>query len=278
MPLPPSFEDRHDAGRRLAERLARYRDEHPIVLALPRGGVVLGYEVARALDAPLDVVVARKVGTPGHPELGIGAVAPGVTLADARALAALGLTREAFETLAAHARAEMSRRLQRYHGSDALPDVAGRTVIVVDDGLATGVTAAAALHAVRRGNPRRVVLAAGVCARETVEALRGLADDVVCAAIPEPLYAVGQHYRDFAQTTDEEVLAFLARAREEEQKRRKRLPAPTTPLPAPTAPPAAPSAAAVRVRAGRVALDGDLVVPEGARGIVLVAHGSGSSR
>jgi putative phosphoribosyl transferase len=207
------FINRFDAGRQLARRLEKYRDENPIVLGLPRGGVVLGYPIAEALDAPLDVIVARKVGAPMQPELGIGAVAPGITLADRETIRYLGITDEEFESLAEAERAEMRRRLRTYRGSDELPDLHGRTAILVDDGLATGVTATAAVHALRALEPRRVVLAVGVCALPTAEALSDLVDDLVCIAMPDPFYAVGMWYTDFSQTTDEEVIDLLEQAR-----------------------------------------------------------------
>ena len=209
----PLFDDRHDAGRQLAARLDDYRDEDPVVLGLARGGVVLGYEVARSLGAPLDVVVVCKVGAPGKPELGVGAVAPGVALADEHALHLLGLNGEAFEACAAEARQELDRRLKRYRGEAGLPDIAGRTVIVVDDGLATGLSARAAVEALRQRQPARIVLAVAVCAPRTADALAALVDDVVSLARPERFVAVGLWYRDFGQTTDEEVLDLLERAR-----------------------------------------------------------------
>lgn len=208
------FRDRTDAGRQLADRLQAYRDEDPLVLGLPRGGVVLGHAIAEALDAPLDVVVARKVGAPMQPELGIGAVAPGVTLCDTATASSLGVSDEAFERLAEAEREEMRRRLQRYRGEEDLPDVRDRTVILVDDGLATGVTAVAAIHAVRERDPRQVVLAVGVCAASTARALSEEVDDLVCVATPEPFRAVGLWYRDFGQTSDEEVLELLHSARQ----------------------------------------------------------------
>lgn len=208
------FDDRADAGRRLADNLEVYRDQNPIVLALPRGGVVLGYEIARALDAPLDVFVARKIGAPAQPELGIGAVAPGgVTLVDREALQIMNVTDEELQALAEEEREEMNRRLRRYRGSEDVPDVRGRTVILVDDGLATGATATAAIHALRHLEPRRIVLAIAVCAPQTADALRGEVDDLVCVAAPEPFHAVGLWYRDFSQTTDDEVVDLLRRAR-----------------------------------------------------------------
>lgn len=211
------FEDRTDAGRQLAEALEPYRNENPLVLGLPRGGVVLGYEIARALDAPLDVFVARKIGAPAQPELGIGAVAPGgITLVDQPTADTLGVTDEELRALADEERQEMNRRLRRYRGSEDPPDVRGRTVILVDDGLATGATATAAIHALRHLEPRRIVLAIAVCALRTADALRNEVDDLVCVATPEPFRAVGLWYRDFSQTTDEEVIDLLRKARERE--------------------------------------------------------------
>lgn len=207
--------DRADAGRRLARALERYREEAPVVLGLPRGGVVVAAEIAEALDAPLDVLVVRKVGAPGREELAVGAVAPGgVTLADDDALRRLGISDEAFRQRADAERAELHRRLGRFRSGDALPDVEGRTVIVVDDGLATGFTAEAAVHALRAARPRRVVLAVGAGARETAERLADRVDDVVCALVREPFRAVGLWYHDFDQTTDEEVVRLLDDARE----------------------------------------------------------------
>lgn len=207
------FRDRADAGRRLAEELTRYRDEAPLVLALPRGGVVVGYEVARALGASLDIIVARKLGAPYQPELGIGAVAPGdVRVLDDAAIHLLGISKAQIEQTVAEERREVERRLQCYRGDRPLPYLGGRTVILVDDGLATGVTARAAIQAIRRQAPRRLVLAVPVCPPETAEALRPLVDDLVALSTPPDFHAVGLWYETFAQTTDDEVIALLERA------------------------------------------------------------------
>jgi predicted phosphoribosyltransferase len=204
------FRDREDAGRRLAEELTRYRDEDPLVLALPRGGVVVGYEVARALDAPLDIIVARKLGAPHQPELGIGAIAPGdVRVLDEMAIQLLGISKAQIEQTVAEERREMERRLQCYRGDRPLPDLGGRTVILVDDGLATGVTARAAIQAIRRQAPRRLVLAVPVCPPETAETLRPLVDDLMALSTPPDFHAVGLWYGTFAQTSDDEVIALL---------------------------------------------------------------------
>jgi putative phosphoribosyl transferase len=211
------FKDRLDAGRELAVALHKYRDRAPIVVALPRGGVPVGYEVARALDAPLDVIIARKLGAPGHPELGIGAIAQGGALyLDADLIARLGVSGAYLKRVAQEELGELQRRLRLYRG-DRLPlDVAGRTVLLVDDGLATGVTVRAAVRALRAQEPYEIVVAVPVCPAQTARALRAEVDDVVCAVTPDDLYAVGAWYLDFDQTPDEQVLALLARARRDD--------------------------------------------------------------
>lgn len=212
----PLFADRRDAGRQLADRLARYRGRDVVVLGLPRGGVPVAAEIARSLDAPLDVLVARKVGAPDQPELGVGAVAPGgVLVLDDGALDALGLTEDDLAATVGRERAEVERRLVRYRGG-GMPDVEGKTVILVDDGLATGVTASAAIEAVRRFDPEAVVLAVPVCAQETAARLAQDVEEVVCVSTPEAFRAVGRWYEDFDPTTDEEVVRLLEAARRAE--------------------------------------------------------------
>ena len=207
------FRDRREAGRLIAEAVAPLDLADPIVLALPRGGVPVAYEVARALGAPLDVFVVRKVGAPQQPEYGIGAIAEGDgVVASPAALRMLRLTTDDWDALVARERAELTRRVRRYRGDRELPNLAGRDVVLVDDGLATGVTAEAAVRSLRRMGPRRLVLAAPVCARETAARLGSLADDVVCIAAPAEFRAVGMWYRDFRQTSDDEVLELLDRA------------------------------------------------------------------
>ena len=251
----PPFEDREDAGRRLAERLARYRDERPVVFALPRGGVPVGYEISRSLGAPLDIFVARKLGAPGQPEFGIGAVAPGgVRVLNANVVERLGIPADYLEAVTRKETAEVERRLRHFRGGRPEPEVRGRTVILVDDGLATGVTARAAVEALRRLGPRRLVLAAPVCAAQTAERLGPEVDELVCLTEPPDLGAIGFWYRNFEQTSDEEVIGLLERARREGGER------------------------AVEVPAGPVELAGNLCVPEEAGGVVLFAHGSGSGR
>src|SRR3712207_1321207 len=181
----PPFEDREDAGRRLAERLARYRDEHPLVFALPRGGVPVGYEISRALGVPLDVFVARKLGAPGQPEFGIGAVAPGgVRVLNGNVVERLGIPADYLEMVTRRETAEVERRLRHFRGDRSEPEVWGRTVILVDDGLATGVTARAAVEALKRLGPRRLVLAAPVCAAQTTELVGPAVDELVCLESP----------------------------------------------------------------------------------------------
>jgi len=207
------FRDRRDAGRKLADVVGRLGLVDPVVLALPRGGVPVGFEVAAALGAAFDVFVARKVGAPRNREYGIGAVAEGGAVVATDAVAALGLTTAEFDRLADAERGELDRRVEQYRGGRPPVDVTGRGVVLVDDGLATGVTAAAALRALRDRGPSRLVLAVPVCAPETAQRMRdlALADDVVCVTAPIDFYAVGQWYDRFEQTTDAEVLDLLRR-------------------------------------------------------------------
>ena len=212
------FENREDAGRRLAERLARYADERPVVFALPRGGVPVGTEVARALGAPLEVVVSRKLGAPGQPEFGIGAVAPGgVRVLNERAVRALRIEEDYLVRVSARESAEVERRLRLFRGDRPYPNLDGRTAILVDDGLATGVTARAALAALRHMHPRRLVLAVPVCAPQTAELLLPETDDLICLLAPPDLEAVGLWYRNFEQVPDAEVIRLLEEARRHTQ-------------------------------------------------------------
>jgi predicted phosphoribosyltransferase len=206
----PLFEDRVDAGRQLGARLRDYGSEPVVVLALPRGGVVVGYEVARALHAPMDVLVARKLGAPGRPELGIGAIAPGgVRVLDEPAIVWLRITPEQLEEVTAQETAELGRRMELYHAGRPPVDVRGKIAILVDDGLATGGTARAAIASLKLRQPERIVLAVPVCAPETARAIADEVDDIVCLASPSDFRAVGYWYGDFGQTTDEEVLELL---------------------------------------------------------------------
>ena len=208
------FLNRSDAGRQLASRLRRYagRDD-VVVLALPRGGVPVGFEVARALDAPLDVFLVRKLGLPGHEELAMGAIASGgVRVLNEDVIRACEVGEEEVDAVAAKEQLELLRREREYREGRPFPDVRGRIVILVDDGLATGSSMRAAVAALRRLEPDRVVVAVPVGASDTCASLREVAEEVVCACEPEPFYAVGAWYRDFRQTTDEEVRTLLRQA------------------------------------------------------------------
>jgi len=238
------FADRGDAGRRLARLLRPLAAERPIVLALPRGGVPVGFEVARALDAPLDVVLVRKLGAPQNPEYGIGAIAEGgarfVRRADAEAI---GIGEAELERLIARETAELERRRRLYRGdADPLP-VEGRTAILVDDGIATGSTAVVAARALRARGAGRVVLAVPVAPLDTEARLGAEFDAIVCLEQPAAFFGIGQFYADFGQVEDEEVIRLLSRARDPDPQ-----------------------------------LAADLRVPEPAAGLVLFAHGSGSGR
>jgi predicted phosphoribosyltransferase len=204
------FPDRVDAGRTVGAKLRDVPLTDPVVLGLPRGGIPVAAEVAAALEAPLDVFVVRKVGAPGHEEFGIGAVAEGGTrVADRRLLERLGISEDEFSRLAAREEVNVVVLVERFRSGRPLTPVAGRDVVVVDDGLATGVTAEGALRAVRKLGPARLVLAEPICAQETVERLDGVADQVVCAHASRQLRAVGAWYEDFSPTSDDEVLRHL---------------------------------------------------------------------
>jgi putative phosphoribosyl transferase len=208
------FADRAAAGRVLAEKLSAYagRDD-VIVLALPRGGVPVAYEVARALPAPLDVFLVRKLGAPGHEELAMGAIASGdVVVMNDEVLKAMQVSDEFIAATIDSERQELARRELAYRGDRSPIDVRGRTVILIDDGLATGSTMRAAVTAVRRLHPARIIVAVPIGAPSTCAEFRSIADDVICAVTPEPFRAVGMWYDDFSQTDDDEVSDLLARA------------------------------------------------------------------
>jgi putative phosphoribosyl transferase len=211
---PKVFRDRAEAGRVLAEQLAAYADRPDvIVLALPRGGVPVGYEVAQALHAPLDVFLVRKLGVPGHEELAMGAVATGgVRVLNEQVVRALHIPEQVIDAVARWELEELARRERLYRGDRPPPDVHGRTVILVDDGLATGATMLAAVGALRQQQPAGIVVAVPIASRDTCELLRDEVDDVICAATPDPFYAVGLWYENFEQLTDEEVRELLSRA------------------------------------------------------------------
>src|SRR5438477_3703404 len=206
--------DRYDAGRQLAERLRAYKDRPDVlVLALPRGGVPVGSEVAEALNAPLDVFLVRKLGVPGHEELAMGAIATGgVRILDQNLVRMLGIGPDEIERVTAREQRELERRELLYRDNRPAPDVTGRTVVLVDDGLATGSTMRAAVEALRREGARTIVAAVPIAAPDTCESMRDEVDDIVCAVTPEPFRAVGIWYVDFSETSDQEVRELLERA------------------------------------------------------------------
>lgn len=208
------FRNRRDAGCRLAEHLARTMAEQPVVIALPRGGVPVGYEIARVLGAPLDVLAVRKLGAPGDAEYGVGAIAEGDALVvDEREARRVGLTGEVRERKLAMEQRELARRATAYRGARPMTEVGGRTAILVDDGLATGLTALAAVRALRDRGAAQVIVAVPVATPEAVDRLRAEADEVVVAHVAPELRGVGEFYDDFSQTQDDEVLDLLARGR-----------------------------------------------------------------
>ncbi|MBI2590287.1 MAG: phosphoribosyltransferase [Candidatus Blackburnbacteria bacterium] len=212
------FQDRREAGRRLAEILTLYKDKNPVVLALPRGGVPVGYEIAKRLNAPLDVLIVRKIGAPRQRELGIGAIAPGgIKVLDKMALQNLRVAKKDVIRIENEERRELERRLKVYRGLVSYPNLRDKIVILVDDGLATGVTAMAAIKFVLKKNPQKIIIALPVCAPESVGAIRSLIrpyrDGVVCLFTPYDMGAVGFWYRNFAPVSDEEVICLLMRAK-----------------------------------------------------------------
>jgi len=209
--MPPIFADRRDAGRRLAAALAAYAGRPDVVvLGLPRGGVPVAHEVARALGVPFDVFVVRKVGVPGHEELAMGAIASGgVRVENPELMRQLGVEAAAFDRVAEREARELERREVLYRQGTPFPDLRGRTVLLVDDGLATGATMRAAVQALRLHGPARIVVAVPTAATETCDRFAREVDDIVCATTPEPFYAVGLWYADFTATSDEEVVALL---------------------------------------------------------------------
>ena len=208
---PGLFHDRRDAGRQLAGRLKKFANRSDLlVLALPRGGVPVAFEVACALGAPLDAFVVRKLGVPGHEELAMGALASGdVRVLDQQLIEILGLSDTEVSKVTDKARAELQRREALYRGSRPIPEVRGKTVMLIDDGLATGATMKAAIASLRQKEPETIVVAVPVAALETCEGLRDMADEVICAFLPDLFVAVGRWYRDFSQTSDEEVRLLL---------------------------------------------------------------------
>lgn len=291
VPSAVRFWNRRDAGRRLAALLEPFRDELPVVVGIPRGGVPVAAEVAHALGAPLDVTVVRKIGAPQNPEFAIGALAEGgVHVLSDRTVRALGFSDAALQALIARAEGELVERVLRYRGAREPARLSGRTVIAVDDGLATGLSALAAVRSLRERGASRVILAVPVAAPESAQELRRYADEVVCVEEPAELWAVGYWYEDFRPTTDEEVTTLLelygespprTAAVEEDLHTRTAddlIPSlDSVPAPSERCEPNAPQAVVIPL-APHLTLSGDLTVPSRARGVVAFAHGSGSSR
>ena len=265
-----AFIDRADAGRRLAARLQHLRGDQVVVLGLPRGGVPVAYEVARALDAPLDVIVVRKLGVPFQPELGMGAIGEGgVRIINEEVVSIAGVSASQLDEVEARERTELEVRVRRFRGGRPPIGLEGRIVVVVDDGIATGSTARAACQVARARGAARVVLAVPVAPPDWRGRLGKFADELVCLHTPDPFYAVGQFYDNFTQTSDEEVVACLERAA-------RPVPRAATTSATGNDPPSRDEE--VEVRAGPVQLGGHLTLPEDAIGVVVFAHGSGSSR
>lgn len=262
------FADRGDAGRKLAERLATFAGQDVVVLGLPRGGVPVAFEVARRLGAPLDVLLVRKLGVPHRPELALGAVGEGdVLVLNDGVLARSGVDSSQLAAIEQRERTELERRAQRYRSGRPRVSLAGRTAIVVDDGIATGATARAACEVARAHGAMRVVLAVPACAPPTADELRADVDELVVLQTPARFAAVGQVYDDFRPVTDEEAVALLHRSAERASAAADaRMPGP--PL----------RDDDVDVAAGSVRLAGHLTVPDQPAGVVVFAHGSGSSR
>jgi putative phosphoribosyl transferase len=260
------FEDRHDAGRRLARRLERLRGQNLIVLGLPRGGVSVAAEVADALHAPLDVTVVRKLGAPDDPELALGAIGESETMVlDLDVIRLSGVSAAALAEVERRERARLTDQVRRYRGQRSVPTLIGRTVVIVDDGIATGATAKAACQMAQAEGASQVILAVPVAAADAVQKLQDVADEVISVVTPDQLFSIGEWYEDFTQVTDDEVMAMLA--------------ARTTASPAgPSDPVEAAFDGDVEVEADPARLPGRLTVPAGATGIVVFVHGSGSSR
>jgi putative phosphoribosyl transferase len=265
------FSKRVEAGRRLAAALSGVVDSNAIVLAIPRGGVAVGFEVANSLAIPLDIIVPRKIGAPNNPELAVGAVTEeGIIILDDRIIGYLQVTREYIREESERQRQEIRRRLRLYRGDIPYPNLKNREVIIVDDGIATGYTMKAALASVRRKGARKVVVGVPVGPSDTIKDLKKEADSVFCLHTPEHFYAIGQFYEDFAQISDEDVVRLLEIGRRaaidhegsmkhaaEEDKSGEEL---------------------VRIPAGTGNIEGSMVMPSKVEGIVVFAHGSGSSR
>jgi len=204
------FRDREEAGQRLANNLEKFRGKDPIILGIPRGGVVVAYQVAKVLKAQLDVIIARKLGAPSQPEFAIGAIAPnGIRVLNEDSVHYFRLSKQDIENLVAKQQHEMERRIKLYRSGNVDLNVKDRIVIVIDDGLATGLTAVAAVRSVKKSGAKQIILAVPVCAADTFQNIQHEVDEVICLSVPEYFDAVGRFYQDFPQTTDDEVIALL---------------------------------------------------------------------
>jgi putative phosphoribosyl transferase len=213
MSSPTKFQNRSEAGQLLGERLGYFTSERPVVLGLPRGGVPVAFEVAQALASPLDVLVVRKLGVPFHPELAFGAIGEDdAQVLNTRLVQRLGLSKDTIAEVARHERAELIRRVEFYRGDRTALALIGRTVVIVDDGLATGATARVAVEVARARKAKRIIVAVPVSPREAVAELRTLADEVISLQVPTRFEAVGEWYEDFNQTTDDEVTSLLRKS------------------------------------------------------------------
>jgi len=212
------FEDRTDAGQKLAPLLQKFKMEQPVVLAVPRGGVIVGGEVARDLQIPLDILIVRKIGAPFNPEVAIGAVLPdGSAVLDTVLIKKANIADQYIKQVIEEQTAEIRRRQRLYKGTEEMPLLADKTVIIVDDGIATGYTMEAAILGLRKYKPQAIIVAVPVAPREIVERLQKVADEVVCLDTPEPFFAVGQFYQNFTQTSDDEVIRILQKRAEAKQ-------------------------------------------------------------
>ncbi len=261
------FLDRSDAGRRLAGRMLHLRNEDVVVLGLPRGGIPVAAEVARALGAPLDVIVVRKLGVPVQPELGMGAIGEGdVRIINPEVVEIARVTQDEIAAVEVRERAELERRARRFRGERPRTPLAGRTAIIIDDGIATGSTARAACQVARAQGAQRVVLAVPVAPPSACAALAADADEVICLETPEHFLAIGEWYQDFSQTSDDEVVSLLAAVHPPAPDSGRGRPAPAS------------WDGEVAIPAGPTRLAGHLTMSGTSSGIVLFAHGSGSSR
>jgi putative phosphoribosyl transferase len=265
--------DRIEAGRRLAAALKDAMGKDAIVLAIPRGGVVVGFEVAHTMDVPLDLIIPRKIGAPNNPELAIGAVTEdGTIILDDKLVEYLEVSKEYIKEESERQRLEIERRSKLYRGDAPYPTLKNREVVIVDDGLATGSTMKAAVVSVRKRGAKTIVVAVPVGPSSTVEELKKEADDVICLQRPEPFYAIGQFYEDFSQTSDEDVrrLLKLSRQQSRAQESRGRTRKMNNDSEG--------NKKIVKIPSGKATIEGNLTVPRGAKRIVIFAHGSGSGR